>query len=53
LSTLLVLAPSPGQLSGDAGVLPIRHFDQRIGPTQAFTDALENPRDPTSPNKSS
>jgi hypothetical protein len=44
--TLPVNEPSAGQLSGDAGLLPIRQFDQRIGLTQAFTDALDDPRDP-------
>jgi hypothetical protein len=28
--TLLVIEPSQGQLSGDAGLLPIRQFDQNI-----------------------
>jgi hypothetical protein len=45
-STPLVIEPSPGQLSSDAGLLPIRQFDQRIGLTQAFADALDDPRDP-------
>jgi hypothetical protein len=31
----LVIEPSPGQLSGDAGLLPVRQFDQRIGLTRA------------------
>src|SRR5215471_16478243 len=44
--TPLVIEPSPGQLSGDAGLLPIRPFDQRIGLTRAFADALDDPRDP-------
>jgi hypothetical protein len=44
--TPLVLEPSPGQLSSDAGLLPIRQFDQRVGLTRAFADALEDPRDP-------
>jgi hypothetical protein len=44
--TPLALESSPGQLSGDAGLLPIRQFDQRIGLTQAFADALDDPRDP-------
>src|SRR5262249_59469211 len=44
--TPLVLEPSPGQLTGDAGLLPIRQFDQHIGLTQAFADALADPRDP-------
>jgi hypothetical protein len=43
--TTLVIEPSPGQLSGDAGLLPIRQFDERIGLTQAFADALDDPRD--------
>jgi hypothetical protein len=29
--TPLVIEPSPGQLSSDAGLLPIRPFDQRMG----------------------
>jgi Transposase DDE domain group 1 len=41
-----VIEPSPGQLSGDAGLLPIRQFDQRVGLTRAFADALDDPRDP-------
>jgi hypothetical protein len=44
--TPLVLEPSPGQLSGDAGRLPVRQFDQRIGFTRAFAEALDDPRDP-------
>jgi hypothetical protein len=44
--TPLVLEPSPGQLSGDAGLLPVRQFDQHIGITRGFTDALDDPRDP-------
>jgi hypothetical protein len=44
--TPLVIAPSPGQLSGDAGLLPIRQFDRYIGLTQAFAEALDDPRDP-------
>jgi hypothetical protein len=43
--TALVIEPSAGQLSGDAGLLPIRQFDQRMGLTRAFTDALDDPRD--------
>jgi hypothetical protein len=42
----LVIEPSPGQLSSDAGLLPIRQFDERIGLTRAFADALDDPRDP-------
>jgi hypothetical protein len=33
--TPIIIEPLPGQRSGDAGLLPIRQFDQRIGPTQA------------------
>jgi hypothetical protein len=46
LDTPLVLEPSPGQLTGNAGLLPIRPFDQRIGLTRAFASALNDPRDP-------
>ena len=42
----IVLAPSQGQLSGDAGLLPIRQFDEDIGLTRAVADALDAPRDP-------
>jgi hypothetical protein len=42
----IVIEPSPGQLSSDAGLLPIRQFDQRIGLTRAVADALDDPRDP-------
>jgi hypothetical protein len=44
--TPLVIEPSPGQLSGDAGLLPLRQFDQCIGLTRAFAEALNDPRDP-------
>src|SRR5262249_50225058 len=42
----LVVEPSPGQLSSDAGLLPIRPFDQQIRFTLAFANALDDPRDP-------
>lgn len=42
----LLIEPSHAQLSSDAGLLPIRQFDQRIGLTQAVADALGDPRDP-------
>jgi hypothetical protein len=45
VGTPLVLEPSPGQLSSDAGLLPTREFDERIGLTQTFADALNDPRD--------
>src|SRR5215831_1400945 len=41
----LVIEPSQGQLSSDAGLLPIREFDDRIGLTRAFAAALDDPRD--------
>ena len=44
--TPLVIEPTPGQLSSDAGLLPIRQFDQRLGLTRSFADALDDPRDP-------
>jgi hypothetical protein len=44
--TPLAIELSPGQLSSDAGLLPIREFDQRIGLTRAFADALDYPRAP-------
>jgi len=40
------IEPSPGQRSGDAGLPPIRQFDERVGLTRAFADALDDPRDP-------
>ena len=42
----LVIEPSPGQLSRDAGLLPIRQLDQRIGLTRSNACALDDPRDP-------
>src|SRR5262249_18494765 len=44
--TPLAIEPSPGQLSSDAGLLPIRQLDERIGLTRVFADALDDPRDP-------
>src|SRR6266581_4958117 len=44
--TPIVIEPSPGQLSSDAGLLPIRPFDERIGLTRAFANARDDPRDP-------
>jgi len=45
--TPLVIEPSSGQLFSDAGLLPIRQFDDRIGPTRAFAGALDDPATPT------
>jgi hypothetical protein len=41
-----VIEPSPGQLSSDAGLPPICQFDDRIGLTRAFAEALDDPRHP-------
>ena len=49
--TPLVIEPSPGQLSSDAGLLPIRQFDEGIGLIHAFAAALDDPRNPTSPGR--
>jgi hypothetical protein len=37
---------SDAPLTADAGLLPLRQFDQRIGLTQQFAEALHDPRDP-------
>jgi hypothetical protein len=42
----IVIEPSAAQLSSDAGLLPIRQLDQHLGLTQAFANALDDPRDP-------
>jgi hypothetical protein len=44
--TPIFIEPSAGQLSSDAGLLPVRQFDERIGLTRAFADALGDPRAP-------
>jgi hypothetical protein len=44
--TPLAIEPSPGPLSSDAGPLPVRQLDQRIGLTRPFADALDHPRHP-------
>jgi Transposase DDE domain group 1 len=44
--TPLVLEPSPGKLTSDAGLLPVRQFDQRIGLPRAFAGALDDPLHP-------
>jgi hypothetical protein len=43
--TPLIIEPSHGQLSSDAGLLPIRQYDERIGLTRTFAEALDDPRD--------
>jgi len=42
----VVLEVSTAPLSSDAGLLPIRQFDERIGLTGQFAAALNDPRDP-------
>jgi hypothetical protein len=37
---------SDAPLTSDAGLLPQRQFDQRIGLTKQFTAVLDDPRDP-------
>ena len=39
---------SSSPLSSDAGLLPIRQFDERIRLTEQFAAAIEDRRDPTS-----
>src|SRR5690242_18663363 len=41
--TPLVREPSPDQLSSDAGLLPLRQFDERLGLTRSFAKALDDP----------
>jgi hypothetical protein len=42
----IVIEPSAGQLSSDAGLLPFRQFDEQLGLTHAFAAVLNDPRDP-------
>jgi hypothetical protein len=37
---------SDAPLTSDAGLLPLRQFDDRIGLTRQFAAALDDPRDP-------
>jgi len=37
---------SDAPLTSDAGLLPLRQFDERIGLTRQFAAALDDPRDP-------
>ncbi len=40
----IVVEASAGELTSDAGLLPICEFDERIGCTQAIAEALRDPR---------
>ena len=40
----VVVAPQESQLTSDAGLLPIRQFDEQIGLTVQFAAALHDPR---------
>src|SRR4030042_637088 len=42
----IVVEPKEVDVSSDAGILPIRQFDDQIGFTARFVDCLEDPRDP-------
>lgn len=44
--TPVVIEPSAGQLTSDAGLLPFRQLDEQLGLTQAFAAVLDDPRDP-------
>jgi Transposase DDE domain group 1 len=44
--TPIVVEPSAGQLSSDAGLLPFRQLDERLRLTHAFAAVLNDPRDP-------
>jgi hypothetical protein len=41
----VVVEPSQAQLSSDGGLLPLRQFDERIGLTRQFAQALHDRRD--------
>ncbi len=43
--TPLAIQPSRGQLSSDAGLLPVRQFDQRIGLTPTLRRHPDEHRD--------
>lgn len=42
----VIVEPSQAQLTSDAGLLPLRQFDEHIGLTRQFAQVLDDPRDP-------
>src|SRR5262245_59878316 len=44
----IVVEPSAARLASDAGLLPLRQFDEHIGLTRQFAQALDDRRDPES-----
>src|SRR6266481_5646493 len=42
----IVIETTGAQLTSDAGLLPIREFDERIELTRSFAAVLDDPRDP-------
>src|SRR5580692_2388766 len=42
----IVVEVSEASMSSDAGLLPLKQFDQRIGLTEQFGQSLNDPRDP-------
>src|SRR6516225_5368351 len=43
---LIRVEPSQAELTSDAGLLPLRQFDEQIGLTRQFAQALDDPRAP-------
>ena len=46
-ATPVVIEPSTDQISSDAGLLPIRQLDERLGLTRQFAEALSDARNPS------
>src|SRR3990172_8825877 len=44
----VVVEPSSAMMSSDGGLLVLRQFDERLGITQQFCQAIEDRRDPES-----